>query len=84
MGDYYDCFETIQTRYLGVSLIEKGYLIKVSHPAIRNKRIIGIVLKTKITLAKSEEDVAHGLITLFSSAGITYHSLTSAELISKI
>jgi hypothetical protein len=83
-GSSFDELTVNQRKFLGILELEPGCLIKVSHPYKRNKRIIGIIIKKKITLAKSEHDVAHGLITLFSAEGITYHSLTSAEVISKI
>lgn len=80
----YDAFSLAQSRFLGIIELDVGHLIRVSHPYERNKKIIGIIVHKKITLPESKHDVAHGTITLFSNAGITYHSLTSAELISKI
>jgi hypothetical protein len=83
-GYVFENFEITQSRFLGIEKLKVGYLIKVSCPYERNQRIYALILKVKVSLPQRDNDVSHGLITAYTAKGITYHSLTSAEIISKI
>lgn len=83
-GYVFDAFKHAQSCFLGIEQLKAGYLIKVSCPYNSRKRMYALIVKVKVVMPQRDNDVAHGLITAYSAKGITYHSLTSAEIISKI